>query len=110
MQRGDVGFVLGLAGFLLGGWAVFTALSMKSDVNSVMNERRADEDALSGLGARLEGLDRSHKELTGRVNGLDANPKTLNERLGAIEDHLAKVEAVLAKTAPGANDAGTGPK
>ena len=110
MERGDIGFVAGLAGFLLGGWAVFTALSMKSDVSSVMNERRADEDALSGLGARVEELDRSHKELTRRVNGLDANPRTLTERLGEIEKRLGELEAALAKSAPGANDAGTGPK
>lgn len=110
MERGDIGFVAGLAGFLLGGWAVFTSLSMKSDLESVMNERKSDEDALAGMGARVEDLDRSQKELTRRVNSVDANPRSVDGRIKEIEERLAALEAVLAKTAPGANDADTAPK
>ena len=93
MERGDIGFVAGLAGFLLGGWAVFTSLSMKSDVESVMNERKADEDALAGLGARVEDLDRSQKDLTRRVNSFDASPRSIDGRIQALEERLAALEA-----------------
>jgi tetratricopeptide (TPR) repeat protein len=96
MERGDVGLVLGLAGFLLGGWAVFTARSMKPDLDSVMNERRIDEDALTGLGGRVDELDKSHKELTRRVNGLSSDPQQLRqaiERLNVRVDALEKGQA-----------------
>jgi TolA-binding protein len=97
MERGDVGIVAGLAGFLLGGWAVFTAFSMKSDVESLKNERRNDEDALTGLGSRVDELDSSHKELTRRVNGLSSDPKQLRE---AIERLNVRVDALEQGQAP----------
>lgn len=92
MARGDVGFVLGLAGFLLGGWAVFTAMSMKSDVDSVVNERKSDEEAINSMGARVEDLDRAHKDLTQRVNGLSSDPKMLREALERLNVRVQKLE------------------
>jgi TolA-binding protein len=92
MQRGDVGFVAGLAGFLLGGFAAFSAASMKSDLESVMNEREADQDALTGVGARVEDLERSHKELTRRVGGLSSDPKTAWEAIHDLQGRMQKLE------------------
>ena len=97
MERGDIGFVAGLAGFLLGGWAVFTSLSMKSDVESLRNERGSDQDNITGIGARVEGLDQSHKALTRRVDGLSSDPKVVRE---AIEHLQTRVKALEEGRAP----------
>ncbi len=105
MSRGDVGFVLGLAGFLLGGWAVFTAMSMKSDVDSVMNERKSDEESINSMGARVEDLDRSHKDLSQRVNGLSSDPKMLREALERLNVRVQKLEEGRAAPKPNDGDA-----
>jgi tetratricopeptide (TPR) repeat protein len=92
MNRGDVGLVLGLAGFLLGGYAVFTATSTKGDVDDGKKLHMVDNDAMAGLGARVEKLDASHKELTRRVNGLDVNPRSGADRVKALEERVEALE------------------
>jgi tetratricopeptide (TPR) repeat protein len=92
MNRGDVGLVLGLAGFLLGGYAVFTATSTKGDVDDGKKLHMMDNDAMAGLGARVEKLDASHKELTRRVNGLDVNPRSGADRIQALEERVDALE------------------
>ena len=49
MNRGDVGLVLGLAGFLLGGYAVFTATSTKGDVDDGKNFLRIERPDPLGI-------------------------------------------------------------
>jgi tetratricopeptide (TPR) repeat protein len=112
MNRGDVGLVLGLAGFLLGGFAVFESRSMKKDVDSLVNERRHDEDLVTNVGTRAEELARALKEVTARVNALDPNPRAHDDRLRQIEERLEAVEKRPFSTgpAPGANDPETQPK
>jgi tetratricopeptide (TPR) repeat protein len=92
MQRGDVALVAGLAGFLLGAFAAYTAATMKADLDSVINERRVDEDALAGLGNRVDELDKSHKELARRVGGLSSDPKSLRESVERLQGRVTALE------------------
>jgi tetratricopeptide (TPR) repeat protein len=110
MERGDIGFVAGLAGFLLGGWAVFTSLSMKSDIDSLVNERKQDEEFIAGIGERVENLDRSHKDLTQRVNGLSSDPKALREALERLQVRVDALEQGREIQRPAADGVGFVPE
>lgn len=107
MQRGDVGFVAGLAGFFLGAFAAFTAASIKSDVESLKNERKQNGESIDGIGARVEDLDRSHKELSQRVAGLSSDPRQLREALERLQGRLTALEQ--GQRPPHQKDGGTEP-
>ena len=92
MQKGDVGLVLGLAGFLLGAYAVYAVTGQGARIENVENTQKHDGDGITGLGEKVERLDTSVKDVTRRVNGLDANPRTMSDRFRAIEERLDAVE------------------
>jgi tetratricopeptide (TPR) repeat protein len=92
MNRGDVGFVLGLMGFVAGCYAAYTVSSMKIDVDDARKLHMGDNDSLAALGERVEKLDASHKELVRRVNGLDANPRSGGDRVKALEERIDALE------------------
>jgi TolA-binding protein len=103
MGRGDVGLVFGIAGFLLGGAAIFVAVGAKTRVESVENVQTSDNETLAALGEKLDKADKSLKDLTQRVNGIDVNPRSLVDRVKALE---ARLEAVESRT-PLPKDAGS---
>jgi hypothetical protein len=76
MNRGDVGLVLGLAGFLLGGISVFVAVGAKSETatrwKDVQDMVKSDQENMEGWGAKLEGFNE-------RLKGLDARAARGND-------------------------------
>ena len=107
MAKSDVALVAGVAGFLLGGAAVFVAMGLSPRVDSIANVQKSDNESFAGLGHRLDLVDNATKEVTRRLNGLDVNPKPLLERIRAIDERLALLEAAGAKSS-GAAAAGAG--
>lgn len=92
MERGDVGFVAGVAGFLLGGAALVMSLGLTPRVKSLENVDAVDEDAISGTGHRVDDLEKSHKELGRRVSGLSAEPKELREAIERLQLRVTALE------------------
>jgi tetratricopeptide (TPR) repeat protein len=100
MNRGDVGLVLGIMGFVAGVYAAFEVTTTNVRLADAQKVHLTDNDSLAGLGERVEKLDQSHKELQRRVNGLDANPRTSGDRLKALEERVDALEK--SRTAGGA--------
>ena len=104
MNRGDVGLVLGLAGFLLGGVAIYVAYSHRQDVLDIKNERVSDNENIGALGGKVDQLDRSLKDAVRRMNGMDVDARPLLERMRRLEERLDAGE----KAAPKDGDAAAG--
>jgi len=98
MNRGYVGFVLGLGGFLLGGAAFFFALVVKKDVNEHLDAMDAmvsqDKDAFGAWGEKMKSFDAAQKEMQRRVNAIDA-PRAGGDRVAALEARLDQLEKSL---------------
>ncbi len=114
MNRGDVGLVLGLAGFLLGGAAIFIAAGSQKETSGrwddIQGMVKADEESITGLGEKVKGLDATVKDLTRRVNAVDTSPRQSAGGLKDLEDRIAALEAARgAAPDPHAKDPGTGP-
>lgn len=110
MQRGDVGFVLGLAGFLLGGWALVQSLPAAGRLDALQEAITLDEESVASLGSRVEDVDKAQKDLARRVNAIDLNPRTFDQRMRALEDRVAALESRSGQTAPGAKDTELAPR
>jgi tetratricopeptide (TPR) repeat protein len=110
MQKGDLGFVLGLAGFLLGGWALVLSLPAPGRLDALEDVMSGDNESFAGLGERVEKLDSAQKDLARRVNSLDLNPRTFEDRMRMLEERVATLESSAGAAAPGAKDTELAPR
>jgi len=98
MNRGDVGLVLGLGGFLLGGAAVFVALDAKKETSerwaAMETMVTQDKDSLGAWGEKMKAFDAAQKDMQRRVNGLDS-PRAGGDRVAALEARLDQLEKSL---------------
>lgn len=94
MNRADLGLVLGLAGFLLGGWALVVSLGAGKKADDFRGSEENAHEMIESLGARVEALDQSHKDLTQRVSRLSSDPNALWD---AVHDLQSRMEVVEAK-------------
>jgi len=108
MNRGDVGLVLGLMGFVAGCYAAFEVTSTQRYVEDARKNHLTDNDSLVALGERVEKLDLAHKDLVRRVNGMDANPRSSGDRVKALEERIDALEK--SRAAGGAPSTGEPPK
>jgi hypothetical protein len=65
LERGDVGFVLGLAGFLLGGAGLGIALTTQTKVEGFEPVLLSDGEMLEGIVNRVSELERSSSGVQG---------------------------------------------
>lgn len=97
MNRGDVGLVLGLAGFLLGGAAIFVASDAKRETSGrwedIQGMVKSDEENLTGMAEKLKAYDAAQKDLARRVNLVDTSPRLAENRLKALEDRVGTLES-----------------
>lgn len=97
MQKGDVGLVFGLAGFLLGGVAIFLATGARRDTSQmqedVRNVMKSDDESLVAMGEKLKATDDSIQGLNKRVNGLSGDPRKMWEQIQQLQLRLDKLES-----------------
>src|SRR6185436_13733926 len=94
MERGDVAFVAGVAGFLLGGVALFIAIDARRETSGrwadVENTMKSDSDSLGGLGEKVKNLEESTASMNRKVGSLANDPKIWE----AIRILQARVDAL----------------
>lgn len=97
MNRGDVGFVLGLAGFFLGGVAIYVAAGAQRETSGRWDDVRgmvkSDEENLAAMGEKLKSIDAAQKDLARRVNLVDTSPRLAENRLKELEDRVGTLES-----------------
>ncbi len=86
MNRADVGFVLGAAGFLISGFAVYVASAAKTSNRELLVEMRGTEESaqedFENLATRVQDLAEKSEQMSKRIDRLDADIKTCAARLG----------------------------
>lgn len=97
MTRGDVGLVLGLCGFLLGGAGSYFGFRAQSRAEAVESTSAHDGEMIATLAEKVDGLRQDVKAANQRISALageleDRRKDDLNlrSRLGQIEEKLPK--------------------
>lgn len=97
MNRADLGLVLGLSGFLLGGWAVYVSLGAKKETEQRWSDVRemikSDEDNLAGMAGKLADVDDKTKALSDRVSRAASDPNALWDAVHDLQSRTAVIEA-----------------
>ncbi len=93
MNRNDVAFLFGLAGFLMGGAGVFVALRAQSTADEVAahlaEDREVTDDVLGGLGARVDTIDGKLDSMTRRLSAMKDEQQAVLERVDRVARHVA---------------------
>jgi tetratricopeptide (TPR) repeat protein len=94
MNRGDLGLVLGLAGFLLGGTALFFAVDAKRETTGRWTDLqgmiRTDDEHIAGMGEKVRGLEKKADESTSRANRAISDARAALDYAKSLEERLVR--------------------
>jgi len=109
MNAGTIGLVAGLAGFFLGGWAVYVATNAQQDVLDVRDAVLQDEESVAGLGEQVRGLQESVQGARKTAGDVRADERQLRGVVQELLERMDAAEARLSKMRPGAARTPDGP-
>ena len=97
MSQGTVGMVLGLAGFLLGGFAVYTATDVRRDVDLITDAVELDNEMFGSTGEKLRELEDIQRTTNRNIKGIREQERELRAKVQELLARLEDAERELAR-------------
>ena len=97
VTRGDVGLVLGLCGFLLGGYGAYLGFRAYDQARLTQELVQDGDEMLAGLGGKVKELGDDVKSANARISALAHELAERKEAETALAARLSEIETKLPK-------------